>query len=152
MSISRLAIFKEVNTVYHTIARAFLPFFYSAICFFLCFFPSFCPFSIVFVLYLWSRWELCKCSSDISLSSRPGRYRIGNRVLYCILLDIVEARSVNVKNTHTHTYTHMMTSVRRHRGAAFSGFTIYQFLCVSLFPQPLLIYTSTNQYYIGTGM
>ena len=52
--------------------------------------------------------ELWRCSSDIFLSSKPRTYRIiDNRLLInSILLGMVETRSVNVKNTHTHKYQH----------------------------------------------
>ena len=67
-------------------------------------FPSF---SRRLVLFLFSCFyallfrAFCKCCSDFFLSSRPRTGLIGNRLF--ILLDLVEARSVNhVKNTqHT---------------------------------------------------
>ena len=61
-------------------------------------------FCFVFVLSM----ELCRCSSDIFLSSRPRTTTInttGLATTYTVLLGMVETRSVNVKNTHTHTHT-----------------------------------------------
>ena len=71
---------------------------FLAFAFLFCFFPfpilkSFLPCFHFFVFMLWL--ELCGCSSDIFLSNRP--HWIGN----LILLDMIETRSVNVKNTHT---------------------------------------------------
>ena len=54
-------------------------------------FLSFCRFCIVFMLSL----ELCRCPSDLFLSSRP---RTGLATTY---LYMAEARSVNVKNITT---------------------------------------------------
>ena len=65
--------------------------------FFLSFFVLFC-FCFVVMLSL----ELCRCSSDIFLSSRPRTPDWQPR----ILLGMVEARSINVKNT-TATTTYM---------------------------------------------
>ena len=57
-----------------------------------------CRFLFCFVFDVMLSLELCRCSSDIfSLADR-----IGNHV---ILLGMVEARSVSVKNTHTHAHT-----------------------------------------------
>ena len=76
--------------------RSFLAF---AFCCFV--FLSFGRFYLVFVFNL-SLVLLCRCSSDIFfLSSRPRTVPVWQPR---ILQDMVEARSVNVKNTHTHTH------------------------------------------------
>ena len=49
--------------------------------------------------------ELCRCSSDLFLSSRPRTYRIGNHVVYYYWVGLRHTRSVNVKKT-TPTITH----------------------------------------------
>ena len=59
--------------------------------------PLFLSFFILFFHVLVGA-ELCRCSSDLFLSSRP---RTGLATTYRILLGRVEARSVNVKNTPT---------------------------------------------------
>ena len=72
--------------------------------FFLSFLLPFLP-SFFFMLSL----ELCLCSSDFSLSRRP---RTGLATPYSILLGMVEARSVNAKNTHTYTHTSNNRAIR----------------------------------------
>ena len=56
-------------------------------------------FCFVFTLSL----ELCRCSSDIFLSSKPRTVPDWQSRILLGMVQKVEARSVNVKNTHTHT-------------------------------------------------
>ena len=58
-------------------------------------FLSFCRFCLVFVVFFSLSLELCRCSSDLFLSSRP---RTG-LVTTHITLGMVETRSVDVKKT-----------------------------------------------------
>ena len=55
--------------------------------------------SFFFCFHALVRALLCTCSSDIFLSSRP---RTGLATMY-ILLGMVDARTVYLKNTHTNT-------------------------------------------------
>ena len=71
---------------------------FSDMCFVLLFL-SFCRFCLVFVFVFMPTLELCKFSPNRFLSSRSATYRIGNHVYH--ILGMVEARSVNVMNTHT---------------------------------------------------
>ena len=71
---------------------------FSDLCILLFLFLSLCRFLCVCVFLLLS-WELGRCSSDLFLSSRP---RTGLATT-CVLLGMVEARSVNVKKTTTTT-------------------------------------------------
>ena len=58
---------------------------------------------VLFCLVLMLSSELCRCSSDLFLGSCPADHVLNWQLL--ILLGIVEARSVNVKNTTTTTTT-----------------------------------------------
>ena len=75
------------------VLSGFLFLFYFVLLFFL----SFCRFCLVFVFVL--SLELCRCSSDLFLSSRP---RTVPDWQPRTLLDMVEARSVNAKNYRRH--------------------------------------------------
>ena len=62
----------------------------------------FCHFCLVFV-FMMLPLEPCRCPSDIFLFSR-----LRNELATAdILLGMVEARSINVKNTHTQTQSHV---------------------------------------------
>ena len=51
--------------------------------------------------------ELCRCSSNLFLSSRPRTYRIGNHLLY-----VLEARSVNNVKKQQQMYTYINRHAR----------------------------------------
>ena len=72
--------------------------FFFGMCFVLLFL-SFCRFCFVFYFVTMFSLELCRCSSDIFLSSRPRITGLTTTYYYCILLGMVEARSVNVNTT-----------------------------------------------------
>ena len=77
---------------------------------------SFCRscfiFIFVFVFVSMLSLELCRCRSDILLVQQI-TYRTGSHVQ--ILLGMVKARSVNVKDTHTHTHPPMSRLIRGFR-------------------------------------
>ena len=86
-----------------------VPFFYIILACVFCY----CSFLFVVlfcfaVFFFCSRTlELCRCSSNLFLSSRPRTYRIGNHLLY-----VLEARSVNNVKKQQQMYTYINRHAR----------------------------------------
>ena len=84
------------GTILNSLYR--VPLFYLFLACVICYCPFlFGVFVLFFVVFFLLSLELCRCSSDLFLSSRP---RTGLATTY-LLLGMVEARSVNVKKTTT---------------------------------------------------